>query len=177
VNEHDIARNAAAIDDPRVPERVWRRIKVSDADCWIWTGVLHYAGYGRMSSPSDRNKTVQTHRFVYECLLGPIPDGLELDHLCRVRACCNPLHLEPVTHRENILRGHTVTASNAAKTHCPSGHPYAGENLQTNAKGYRKCRQCQRDAKDRARINGGEEWRARKRQQDAEYKARKRAKS
>lgn len=162
----------AAIGDPRVPERIWRRVSVDEAGCWFWNGELHYGGYGRAASPSNRRKSVQTHRFVFECLVGPIPEGLELDHLCRVRRCCNPEHLEPVTHRENMLRGQTIAALNAAKTHCPSGHPYAGDNLHVDAKGHRKCRQCQYDHSVKARLDGGEERRERRRRTDRAYRSR-----
>ena len=88
------------------------------------------------------------HRVAYEAAVGPIPEGLQLDHLCRNTLCTNPAHLEPVTCRENLLRGNTLQAANAAKTHCPYGHPYAGENLRVRrlkSGGLgRSCRECAR---------------------------------
>lgn len=84
-------------------------------DCWIWTGETVKGGYGRTTVA--RRKTL-VHRAVYEALIGPIPEGLTLDHLCRNTACYNPAHLEPVTLRENILRSNGLTAQNARKTSC-----------------------------------------------------------
>ena len=93
------------------------------------------------------------HRFVYERLVGKIPEGLQIDHLCRVRHCANPAHMEAVTQRENILRGMSPAAENARKTHCPQGHPYEGENLFTYNQGrFRRCRACDRER--------GRQWRA-----------------
>lgn len=85
-----------------------------------------------------------SHRIVYEALIGQIPSGMVLDHLCRVRNCVNPQHLEPVTNRANILRGNTPSAENARKTHCQNGHLLAGDNLGFN-KSRRLCRTCNRE--------------------------------
>lgn len=91
--------------------------------CWLWTagtnGLTERNGYGRIWVV-DRD--VLAHRWSYEALVGPIPEGLELDHLCRVHLCVRPSHLEPVTTRVNNLRGTSVAAVNALKTHCPQGH-------------------------------------------------------
>jgi hypothetical protein len=94
---------------------------------------------------------VYVHRVVYEALVKPIPVGLVLDHLCRVRHCVNPAHLEPVTQRENVLRGETAPAANKAKTHCVRGHPFSGQNLILRKSGVRECRTC---ANARRRKNG-----------------------
>lgn len=107
-----------------------------DTGCWIWGGARHANGYGRIS---HQNKSKLVHRFSYEWHVGPIPTGLQLDHLCRNRACCNPAHLEPVSGRTNVLRGDTITASNARKTHCPQGHPYTRIYA-----GKRRCLICNR---------------------------------
>ncbi|HEY8766071.1 MAG TPA: HNH endonuclease signature motif containing protein [Dehalococcoidia bacterium] len=77
--------------------------------CWPWTGVIHPLGYGHVNIPGTRNPQM-AHRASYEFFVGPIPDGLELDHLCRNRGCVNPSHLEPVTHLENVRRGAAARA-------------------------------------------------------------------
>jgi HNH endonuclease len=123
----------------------WARVeKLSDQDCWLWTESLTPAGYGRIRIGKRRKRFV--HRIAYELLIGPIPEGMTLDHLCRVRHCVNPAHLEPVTMRENNLRGVSPWAINARKTHCPKGHPLSGSNLCFDAKGYRHCHKCLRNA-------------------------------
>ena len=111
--------------------------------CWPHTGPLNNGGYG-------------PHRKVYEALIGPVAPGLDLDHLCRVRHCCNPLHLEPVTRSENLRRGETITARNAAATHCPQGHAYEGRNIEWQKDGSRKCRECHRTReRNRSRLKVG----------------------
>ncbi len=117
-----------------------------NSGCWLWTGSLGGNGYARLSI---NRKMVAAHRAAYEFVKGPIPDGLELDHLCRVRSCVNPDHLEPVTHRENAIRGLApgqLAARNKAITHCPKGHPYAGGNLYITPSGCRNCVACNRAA-------------------------------
>src|SRR5439155_25592866 len=110
-----------------------------NAACWMWTGSTDRHGYGQAR---QRERTFRTHRAVYELLKGPIPAGLTLDHLCRVRRCVNPAHLEPVTNRENILRG-----VGPNRTHCPRGHPYDERNtFRYTYRGStrRNCRACTR---------------------------------
>lgn len=117
--------------------------------CWLWSGCLDDSGYGRWSQGGETNTVV--HRWSYEHHVGPIPDGLEADHLCRVRSCVNPSHLEPVTKYENMVRGESFAARHARKTHCPKGHPYSGENLKVNAAGSRVCRECRNEINRRYR--------------------------
>ena len=127
-------------------------------ECWLWTGALTTNGYGSFMKKKGL-QMVRAHRFSYEYFVGPIPEGLDLDHLCRVRNCVNPAHLEPVTRRINLLRGMTQTALNASKTHCPAGHPYSPENTYIRPKGQRVCKACSNlrsranYQRDRDRIN------------------------
>lgn len=115
------------------------KIEISSNGCWNWRATVKPDGYG-MIYISGR-KSQKAHRFFYEKLIGPIPTGLCIDHLCRNRCCVNPTHLEPVTHKENTLRGIGLTAVNKKKTHCYKGHPYTPENM-TSEKKFRQCRTC-----------------------------------
>lgn len=140
--------------EDRVLERLLSHVtRDPETDCWGWTGGLDTDGYGQVRSPVKR-RTIRAQRAVYEAMRGPIPKRLELDHLCRVRCCVNPDHLEPVTHQENTLRGIGPSAQHARKTHCPKGHPYSGYNLMINIRSsgrrQRVCRQCH-NAHHRAR--------------------------
>lgn len=145
-----------------LPDRVRSKIQVDEAGCWVWTASMYNGGYGRIRF---EKKDYVAHRLVYELLVSQIPAGLQLDHLCRVRTCVNPAHLEPVTCRENLMRGETHAAANAAKTHCVHGHALEGDNLVMR-RGYRTCRRCARDATDawtganRDRVNAGKRRRA-----------------
>lgn len=118
--------------------------------CWIWRGRLNGSGSGYGVFWNGK-RLMSASRWAYENAHGPLPDGLEPDHLCRVRDCVNPAHLEAVTHRENMLRGETVAAANAAKTHCPQGHPYAGDNLGRETRN-RRCLTCKREHMRRVRA-------------------------
>jgi len=114
--------------------------------CWEWTGSKIH-GYGRLTCRANTAcgfTSALAHILVYELLIEPVPLGLELDHLCFNRGCVNPWHLEPVTRRENIMRGASAAAVNSRKTHCPAGHPYSGDNLVIHV-GHnhgRECRTC-----------------------------------
>lgn len=111
--------------------------------CWLWTAYCNENGYGQFFF---NKKQGLAHRFSYQHFVGEIPDDLELDHLCRTRCCVNPAHLEPVTTAENIRRGvmnERRKQQAASITHCPAGHPYEGENLQT-WRGMRACKECKR---------------------------------
>ena len=126
-------------------ERFWAHVsKISHVGCWSWMGATNQLGYG-IFRQTRRNATV-AHRYAYIQMAGPIPTGLTLDHLCRNRGCVNPLHLEPVTLRENILRGQGFAAINARKTHCLHGHPFNAKNTAVRKDGkragHRVCRAC-----------------------------------
>jgi len=127
--------------DRRIPiDRLMAKVSVDDNGCWLWVGATAPNGYGHFGV---ERRTVSTHRWSYEYHMGPMPDGLQIDHLCRVRSCCNPAHLEPVTPRENTMRGETITAAHAAQTHCKRGHEFTEENTIPVPKG-RSCRECGR---------------------------------
>jgi len=111
--------------------------------CHVWYGSIQKGGYG---SISYKGKHMLAHRYVWEQTNGPIPSGLEIDHMCRVRSCCNADHLRVVTHKVNTTENsYSVGAKNKPKTHCPSGHAYDASNTRINKAGSRVCCQCQRD--------------------------------
>ena len=123
-----------------VIDRFIPKIQVDwNTSCWEWTASRNNKGYGVLGTSGT--KIVLAHRFSYEHYIGPIPKGLELDHLCRNIRCVNPHHLEPVTHRTNLLRGKGIAAVNASRTHCPKGHEYTPQNTYTYD-GFRECRSC-----------------------------------
>ena len=130
-------------------DRIEEKIERDGSGCWIWTGTLDLAGYGRIWTGSrvtgDRTATL-AHRAAWEVYVGPIPDGLVLDHLCRMPPCVNPAHLEPVTQRENVLRGDAPSAACAKRTHCPKGHPYDEENT-LHYRNKRYCIACRKTPK------------------------------
>lgn len=125
--------------------------------CWVWQRAERGSGYG---AKWHNGACGYAHRFFYERYVGPIPEGLHIDHLCRNRRCVNPDHLEAVTNRENILRGTGFSAVNARKTHCVNGHPFDEENTYIRPDGDRDCRACKRvahakqDARRRALKEG-----------------------
>jgi hypothetical protein len=120
--------------------------------CWEWPGFTDKGGYAHVNirRSDGRCTTMVAHKRAYTVLVGRVPKGKQLDHLCRNRRCFNPKHLEPVTCRVNIMRGEGLAAKNAAKTHCKRGHPLEGGNLRSEARGWRLCRQCTRE-QDRER--------------------------
>lgn len=131
---------------PTEVERFAKKIALTDSGCIVWLAGIAGEGYGHFhttQTPERKAQDVYAHRS-YEHHVGPIPDGLHLDHLCRNRRCVNPDHLEPVTHRENTLRGIGFGALNAAKTHCANDHAYTPANTYIDPLGYRHCRACRR---------------------------------
>lgn len=134
-------------------ERFWPKVEKS-ATCWLWTGCTNDYGHGVFNV--GQGKRVRAHVFAYTTLIGPVPNGMELDHVrargCISPACVNPAHLEPVTHRVNVLRGHSPAARHATTTHCPQGHEYTSENTYVDPDGYRNCRQCIKAAGVRQRA-------------------------
>lgn len=118
------------------------KLQRSPGGCWNWIGARKPTGYGNFWYAG---KTVLAHRFAWEALVGPIPDGLTVDHICRNTSCVNPAHMEIVPFAVNLLRGECPPAANARKTHCPQGHQYGGDNLHITRGGRRHCRTCKRD--------------------------------
>lgn len=117
-------------------ERFWAKVDKVESDCWLWTGAVSSSGYGCWGV---NGKSQSTHRLAYEALVGPIPAGMTIDHLCRVKVCVNPAHMEPVTGAENSRRyADTIT-------HCPQNHPYTPENTIMGSHNNRACRACQND--------------------------------
>jgi hypothetical protein len=128
--------------------RFWARVDKSPAHggCWLWTGAKNWAGYAWVGF---KGKRIAVHRLAYTLTKGPIPPARDVDHVrangCRYRHCVNPDHLEPVTHRVNLLRGRgpeIVRARAAAITHCPRGHAYA-DHAYVTPSGGRTCKICQ----------------------------------
>jgi len=130
-------------------ERFNSHIKIHETGCWLWTANVTIGGYGRFKDKDF--KSVLAHRFAYEQFIGEIPEGLQLDHLCRVRHCVNPYHLEAVTPQENTRRGLTgiLNNRNSQKMYCPYKHPYSTENTLVTKQGWRKCRICIKISNDK----------------------------
>lgn len=130
---------------------------VTESGCWIWTGYLDRLGYGRFSARLGDGRVEQmAHRAAYVWRRGLIADGLEIDHLCRVRCCVNPWHLEAVDHRTNTLRGNTLAARHRSRTHCPRGHLYDQANTHVRrrrGRADRACRACWAEKRAEARAD------------------------
>jgi hypothetical protein len=135
-------------------ERFESKVARRESGCWEWRGAHFQAtGYAVFTIRSDRDgkwRPTVAHRVSYELHVGPIPAGMPLDHLCRNRGCVNPKHLEPISHRENVLRGEAPCAIAVRENRCTRGHEYTPENTLVKKSGKRECRQCSR-MRDRIR--------------------------
>lgn len=128
-------------------QRIMPKIHINPVThCWEWTASRQSGGYAQimLKRPDGKFAPQVVHRVMWELTKGPIPEGLTIDHLCRVRYCVNPDHMEVVTQQVNILRGTSKSALNAVKTHCKRGHPLSGPNLYINPKGQRNCKTCRK---------------------------------
>ncbi len=131
---------------PRDPEeRFWEKVgPPTAAGCLPWEGATTPKGYGRFWFGG---RTAMAHRFAYELIHGPVPEGLVIDHLCRVRHCVNAEHLEAVTPRENVVRGDSpalMRAFRSGLSACQQGHEFTTENTRIGTGGRRVCRTCER---------------------------------
>lgn len=124
--------------------RVFSKIDAA-SDCWEWTGTLDDARYGVLGRGRRGAGNIAAHRAVYELLVGPIPDGMHLDHLCRNHACVNPDHVEVVTPEENKRRGYSIARLYAKRTHCRIGHPLDGVTRRKDGTSHRYCKTCARE--------------------------------
>lgn len=134
------------LTDSRLPDRFWSKVDPTPSGCWIWTAYLNGKGYGKFKW---EGRMAQAHRVSYEVLVGPIPDGMEIDHTCRTRACVNPTHLEVVEHRVNVERAPSaVVWRNRDATHCGCGEPL----VTINRHGKRGCRPCANERNRQYRL-------------------------
>jgi hypothetical protein len=133
----------AGVGKPLI-ERFWAKVEITPS-CWLWHGIVRSktCPYGVIQVGGLHSSMLLAHRLSYELMVGPIPEGLFLDHLCRNKLCVNPEHLEPVTNRENQMRGVGFVATNARKTHCVNGHEFTPDNIYRHPqRGSRLCRKC-----------------------------------
>ena len=121
-----------------VQDRFWSKVDKTET-CWLWMASVDNRGYPQLHKDGG---TVRAHRYAYELLVGSIPSGLDLDHLCRVRRCVNPTHLEPVTRKENSRRGMSPNMQAHRANRCRRGHPFTEANTIRKSNGTRQCRTC-----------------------------------
>jgi hypothetical protein len=148
--------------------RFWSKVEVTES-CWVWRGVKTTHGYGAFGL---NYKIYRAHKISYELINGKIMCGLVLDHLCRNKLCVNPDHLEPVTVRENTMRGVGVTAKNAKKKYCKNNHPLFGDNSYVSS-GARRCRKCINSYYLKLKTDNYEVLKRYKRDKQREYRLRK----
>ena len=155
-------RGVTMLGHPALSWRFWEKVRVAASGCWEWTAaIIQTSGYGQFQSARP-STSVLTHRIAYEALVGAIPEGLTIDHLCRNKLCCNPDHLEPVTRGENSRRA----IMQNRPTRCPHGHEYAPENTITKHRAdgqvNRTCRTCTEARKAAKNARAREAYAARK---------------
>lgn len=148
IYRHSVGRSVAMRRAPYrrkdVMDRIWAKtMTIPECGCYVFMGADNGNGYGVIGT-GDGKKMGLVHRVAYERLVGPIPEGLDLDHKCRVRLCWNPDHVEPVTRQINLLRGIGLPAQQIKRTHCPQGHPYDAQNTRIKY-GKRECKACDRE--------------------------------
>lgn len=138
--------------------RFWTKVSFTSS-CWLWTANQNGRGYGRVVQDGASRPV---HRVAFEEFNGQIPEGMEIDHLCKVRHCVNPAHLRVVTHLENVRAGDGAWMRQAqlgrSKTHCNAAHEFTPENTWIRKNGTRQCRQCRRDATNRCAAKKREAW-------------------
>lgn len=141
-----------------------RTIPEPNSGCWLWTGALCSGGYAMLHKPGTKRDVFRVHRLSYKLANGSIDDDLQVDHLCRIRSCINPDHLEAVTQTENVMRGIGFAAENSRKIFCDKGHEFTAENTRfykrkDGGQG-RRCRQCHRDHERQYRIARNDKFRS-----------------
>lgn len=141
---------AVTLKEQAAADRLWARVDKSAGPdgCWVWLGSANNSGYGAIRIEPKPAGPALVHRFAYELMVGPIPEGFEIDHRCNNRRCVNPAHLQLVTHPENCQRGdlgQVWAGHQKSKTHCPQGHPYDLLNTYFDKNGGRQCRTCKRE--------------------------------
>lgn len=138
-----------------IGRKFWARVGAGGDGCWPWQGVITVYGYGVLlvgSKVRGTRRRLMAHRVSYELLVGPIPDGLQIDHLCRNRACVRPDHLEPVTNRENQLRGQGPVGEQMRRDHCINGHPFNHVYVSDGRFRQRRCTVCDNESRRRRRA-------------------------
>lgn len=153
-------QSGVTTDSRSVSIRFWGKVQV-EGDCWVWQASKTKGGYGNFTlCTNGKKRWIMAHRWAYLSMIADIPDGLDLDHLCRNRACVNPYHLDPVTRKVNLKRGKRRTY--ARPTHCPQQHPYSGRNVRLSPSGTQICVICARAAVNRSaardRVRNGSRW-------------------
>ncbi len=139
-----------------IEDRILNKVVVNpETACWVWTGLMRNKLYGGLNFKKSRKLA---HRVSYETFVGPIPKGLVIDHLCRETRCVNPHHLQPVSNKENILRGSGHCSVNSKKTHCKRGHEFTPENTrlykQYRDNNRRECIECKKMHNRKGRKHG-----------------------
>ena len=138
------------VSEGEIWSRFMAKVSIQENGCWEWAGCLTH-GYGIFHVPGTKNCVARAHEFAYQHLVSPVPEGLELDHLCHNPKCVNPKHLDPVTHQENMIRGLAFNSNrgNCLKTHCIQGHPFNETNTYIGKDGHRHCLACLKERSQR----------------------------